>query len=68
MVKKKDYSLAVHRNKIKRWIREIFHHSDLNEGYVVVVRFGFLEMGYRNIVNEFSPVLKEFVNNKRVKL
>ena len=66
MVKKADYSLAVHRNKIKRWIREIFHHSDLNEGYVVVVRLGFLEMGYKNIVNEFNPVLKKFVNNKRV--
>ena len=66
MVKKKDYSLAVHRNKIKRWIREIFHQSGLNEGYVVVVRFGLLEMGYRNIVDEFNPVLKKFVNNKRV--
>ena len=66
MVKRKDYSLAVHRNKIKRWIREIFHQSGLNEGYVVVVRFGLLEMGYRNIVDEFNPVLKKFVNNKRV--
>ena len=63
VVKKADYSLAVHRNKIKRWIREIFHHSDLNEGYVVVVRFGFLEMGYKNIFNEFNPVLKKFVSN-----
>ena len=51
MVKKKDYSLAVHRNKIKRWIREIFHHSGLNGGYVVVVRFGFLEMGYKKVKN-----------------
>tara|TARA_B100001559_G_C16352876_1_gene553547 strand:- start:594 stop:794 length:201 start_codon:yes stop_codon:yes gene_type:complete len=66
VVKKKDYSLAVHRNKIKRWIREIFHNSDLNKGYVVVVRLGFLEMGYRNVFNEFNPVLKKFVNNKRV--
>ena len=66
MVKKKDYSLAVHRNKIKRWIREIFHQSGLNKGYVVVVRFGLLEMGYKNIVDEFNPVLKKFVNNKRV--
>ena len=65
MVKKKDYSLAVHRNKIKRWIREIFHNSGLDKGYVVVVRLGFLEMGYRNVFNEFNPVLKKFVNNKR---
>ena len=56
--------MAVHRNKIKRWIREIFHRSDLNGGYVVVVRFGFLEMGYRNIFNEFNPALKEFVNKR----
>ena len=58
--------MAVHRNKIKRWIREIFHHSDLNVGFVVVVRSGFLEMGYRDIFNEFNPALKEFVNNKRI--
>ncbi len=66
MVKKKDYSLAVHRNKIKRWIREIFHHSGLNGGYVVVVKFGFLEMGYRDVFNEFNPVLKKFASKKRV--
>tara|TARA_B100001769_G_C21525597_1_gene301698 strand:- start:179 stop:379 length:201 start_codon:yes stop_codon:yes gene_type:complete len=66
VVKKKDYSLAVHRNKIKRWVREVFHNSDLGKGYVVIVRLGFLEMGYRNIFNEFNPVLKKFVNNKRV--
>ena len=58
--------MAVHRNKIKRWIREIFHCSGLNGGYVVVVRFGFLEMGYRNIYNEFYPVLEKFADNKRV--
>ena len=56
--------MAVHRNKIKRWIREIFHCNDLNGGYVVVVRFGFLEMGYKNIFNEFDPALRKFVNNK----
>ena len=58
--------MAVHRNKIKRWIREIFHCSGLNGGYVVVVRFGFLEMGYRNIFKEFHPVLEKFADNKRV--
>ncbi len=66
MVKKKDYSLAVHRNKIKRWIREIFRHSRLNGGCVVVVRFGFLEMGYRGVFNEFNPVLEKFASKKRV--
>ena len=58
--------MAVHRNKIKRWIKEIFHFSGLNGGYVVVVRFGFLEMGYRNVFNEFHPVLKKFADCKRV--
>ena len=32
----------------------------------MVVKFGFLEMGYKNILNEFKPALKKFVNNKRV--
>ncbi len=32
----------------------------------MVVRFGFLEMGYKNIFNEFDPALRKFVNNKRV--
>ena len=56
----------MHRNKIKRWIREIFHHSGLNGGYVVVVRFGFLEIGYRGVFNEFNPVLEKFASKKRV--
>ena len=58
--------MAVQRNKIKRWIKEIFHFSGLNGGYVVVVRFGFLEMGYRNVFNEFHPVLKKFADCQRV--
>ena len=32
----------------------------------MVVRFGFLEMGYRNIFKEFHPVLEKFADNKRV--
>ena len=41
--------MAVHRNKIKRWIREIFKKNLLSKGYVVVVRSGFLEAGFKNI-------------------
>ena len=61
MVKKKDYSLAVHRNKIKRWVREIFQKRLLNNGYVVVIRAGFLERGYKDIHNGFNLALEKFL-------
>ena len=32
----------------------------------MVVRFGFLEMGYRGVFNEFNPVLEKFASKKRV--
>ena len=32
VVKKKDYSLAVHRNKIKRWVRDIFQKNTFKQG------------------------------------
>ncbi|MDA8781215.1 ribonuclease P protein component [Gammaproteobacteria bacterium] len=62
IVKKKDYSLAVHRNKIKRWIREIFRKSCLGDRYVVVVRGGFLEVGFKNVSCDFELALDNFVN------
>ena len=62
IVKKKDYPLAVERNKIKRWIREIFNMKSLNAGYVVVVRDGFLQMGFKNISKDFNLALDNFVN------
>ena len=64
MVKKKDYSLAVQRNKIKRWIREIFNKNLLNNGYVVVVRSGFLETGFKNISSDFQTALDNFVKGR----
>ena len=64
MVKKKDYSLAVQRNKIKRWIREIFNKNLLNNGYVVVVRSGFLETGFKNISSDFQTALDNFVKGQ----
>ena len=45
--------MAVQRNKIKRWIREIFNKNLLKNGYVVVVRSGFLETGFKNISSDF---------------
>ena len=65
MVKKKDYSLAVHRNKIKRWVRDIFQKNTLNKGYVVVVRTGFMEIGYKGIHNEFKTALEKFLTEEQ---
>tara|TARA_B100001250_G_C19750348_1_gene767418 strand:- start:978 stop:1181 length:204 start_codon:yes stop_codon:yes gene_type:complete len=65
VVKKKDYSLAVQRNKIKRWIREIFNKNLLSQGYVVVVRPGFLEVGFKNVSSDFQGALDNFVNRQQ---
>jgi ribonuclease P protein component len=65
VVKKKDYSLAVQRNKIKRWIREIFNKNLLSYGYVVVVKRGFLEAGFKNISSDFDIALDNFVNRQQ---
>ncbi|MGB2132235.1 MAG: ribonuclease P protein component [Gammaproteobacteria bacterium] len=65
VVKKKDYSLAVHRNKIKRWTKEIFRKSLMSEGFVVVVRRGFLEAGFKKISCDFGLALDNFVNSSQ---
>jgi len=57
--------LAVQRNKIKRWIREIFKKNLLSHGYVVVVRRGFLEAGFKNISSNFQAALDNFVNKQQ---
>ena len=54
----------MHRNKIKRWIREIFNKNLLNNGYVVVVRSGFLETGFENISSDFQTALDNFVKGQ----
>ena len=53
------------RNKIKRWIREIFRKNLLSNGYVVVVRSGFLGAGYKNISSDFQAALDNFVNKQQ---
>jgi len=55
----------VQRNKIKRWIREIFNKNLLSRGYVVVVRCGFLETGFKNISSDFQAALDNFVNKQQ---
>tara|TARA_B100000965_G_C19151429_1_gene566167 strand:- start:190 stop:369 length:180 start_codon:yes stop_codon:yes gene_type:complete len=57
--------LAVQRNKIKRWIREIFNKNILGQGYIVVVRRGFLEAGFKNISSSFQVALDNFVNKQQ---
>ncbi len=65
MVKKKDYSLAVQRNKIKRWVREIFNKNLLSYGYIVVVKPGFLEAGFENVSSDFQGAIDNFVNRQQ---
>ena len=49
VIKKKDYPLAVSRNKAKRWVREILKQHGLSKGFVVVVRSGFLDLGFHEV-------------------
>tara|TARA_B000000437_G_C11544647_1_gene264640 strand:- start:106 stop:279 length:174 start_codon:yes stop_codon:yes gene_type:complete len=55
----------VHRNKIKRWVRDIFQKNTLNKGYVVIVRSGFLETGYKELHNEFKSALEKFLTEEQ---
>jgi len=55
----------VHRNKIKRWVRDIFQKHLLSRGCVVVIRAGFLETGYKHIHNEFNAALKNFLTEEQ---
>tara|TARA_B100001063_G_scaffold239901_1_gene264124 strand:- start:696 stop:926 length:231 start_codon:yes stop_codon:yes gene_type:complete len=61
VVKKKDYSLAVRRNKIRRWIKEIFRKSSVCGSFVVVVRRGFLEMGFEAAFTVIEPSLNSLI-------
>ena len=55
VIKKKDYPLAVSRNKAKRWVREVLRKHSLGKGFVVVVRVGFLDLGF----NEVNQLVKD---------
>ena len=55
----------MHRNKIQRWVRDIFQKNMLTRGYVVVIRAGFLETGYKEIHNEFHAALKKFLTGEQ---
>ena len=51
--------------KLSVGLREIFRKRLLGEGYIVVVRRGFLEIGFKNISYDFNVALDDFVNNQR---
>ena len=55
----------MHRNRIKRWVRDIFQKNFLNRGYVVVIRAGFLEEGYKKIQNGFNSALEKFLAEEK---
>ena len=55
----------MHRNKIKRWVRDIFQKNMLTRGYVVVIRTGFLETGYKDIHDQFNAALKDFLTEEQ---
>ena len=52
--------MAVSRNKAKRWVREILKKHDLNKGFVVVVRSGFLDLGFHKIDQLIKEPLLDF--------
>lgn len=48
------------RNKAKRWVREIFGSRNLGKGFVVVIRIGFLELGFKGVSLDFDAALSQF--------
>ena len=55
----------MHRNKIKRWVRDIFQKNMLTRGYIVVIKAGFLETGYKDIHDQFNAALKGFLSEEQ---
>jgi ribonuclease P protein component len=52
--------LAVTRNKAKRWVRAIFGSHNLGRGFVVVIRAGFLDLGFKSVSLDFNATLSQF--------
>ena len=55
--------MAVSRNKAKRWVREILKKHGLNKGFVVVVRAGFLDLGFHEIDQLIKEPLLDFIKS-----
>ena len=52
--------MAVSRNKAKRWVREILKQHGLSKGFVVVVRSGFLDLGFHEVGGLIKDPLLSF--------
>ena len=52
--------MAISRNKAKRWVREILKQYGLSKGFVVVVRSGFLDLGFHEIDGMIKDPLLDF--------
>jgi ribonuclease P protein component len=52
--------LAVSRNKAKRWIREIVKKYFEGQGFIVVVRSGFLDLGFQEVLELMTEPLVSF--------
>ena len=60
IIKKDQFPLAIKRNKAKRWVKEVFKKNKLGPGFLVVLRYGFLEKGFGYIDEGLSSVLQRF--------
>ena len=66
IISKKNYRLAVQRNRIKRLIRESFRHDrDKMDGLdiVVLVRKGFQDVDNRTVTEQLTKLWKRLQRN-----
>ena len=56
--------MAVSRNKAKRWVRVIVKQYFDGQGFIVVVRSGFLDLGYQEV---FKLITEPLVSFKKIK-
>ena len=52
--------MAVSRNKSKRWVREIVKKYFEGQGFVVVFRSGFLDLGFQEVLELMTEPLVGF--------
>ena len=52
--------MAVSRNKAKRWGREIVKKYFEGKGFIVVVRSGFLDLGFQEVLELMTEPLASF--------
>jgi len=57
--------LAVSRNKAKRWVREILKQYSLSKGFVVVIRSGFLDLGFHEVDQLIKDPLMDFKKTQK---